>query len=235
MRFKRSIVTALLTLSVGIVGSASEKKAKPAEASPLDQYIHEALARPATPETAASPGSLWSPYSRLTNLGSDVRASQVDDLVTILVIESASAVVQGTTKTQRQSSADSSVAALGGITKAVGPLRNLTGLSTQTQLNGEGTTSRSAELNTILSARISQVLPNGYLVVEGTKDLLVNSERQMVTVRGIIRPMDLTAENVVRSDRIAQLELKVNGKGVVGDAVRRPFILYRILMGLLPF
>jgi flagellar L-ring protein precursor FlgH len=57
----------------------------------------------------------------------------------------------------------------------------------------------------------------------------------VVTVRGIIRPNDLSTANTVRSDQIAQLELKVNGKGVVGDAVRRPFILYRLLLGLLPF
>jgi flagellar L-ring protein precursor FlgH len=86
-----------------------------------------------------------------------------------------------------------------------------------------------------LSARIARVLPNGYLVVEGTKEVVVNSERQVVTVRGIIRPVDLSTGNTVRSDQIAQMELKVNGKGVVGDAVRRPFILYRILLGLLPF
>jgi len=79
------------------------------------------------------------------------------------------------------------------------------------------------------------VLPNGYLAVEGVKDIMVNSERQVVTVRGVIRPSDLSPANAVTSDRVAQLEVRVNGKGVVGDAVRRPFILYRILMGLLPF
>ena len=79
------------------------------------------------------------------------------------------------------------------------------------------------------------MLPNGYLVIEGAKEVGVNSERQVVTVRGVIRPTDLSTNNVIRSDQIAQMELKVNGKGVVGDAVRRPFILYRILLGLLPF
>jgi flagellar L-ring protein precursor FlgH len=79
------------------------------------------------------------------------------------------------------------------------------------------------------------VLPNGYLVVEGAKDVQVNSERQIVTVRGVVRPFDVSSGNMVASDRIAQLEVKINGKGVVGDAIRRPFILYRILLGLLPF
>jgi flagellar L-ring protein precursor FlgH len=51
----------------------------------------------------------------------------------------------------------------------------------------------------------------------------------------MVRPADLSPGNVVRSDRLAQLEVRINGKGIVNDAVRRPFLLYRILLGLLPF
>jgi len=90
-------------------------------------------------------------------------------------------------------------------------------------------------LSTTLSARVTHVLPNGNLVIEAAKDIQVNSERQLVTLRGIVRPADLSPGNVIRSDRIAYLEVRINGKGVVGDAVRRPFFLYRLLMGLLPF
>ena len=86
-----------------------------------------------------------------------------------------------------------------------------------------------------LSARVALVLSNGYLVVDGLKDISVNAERQTVHVRGILRPSDLNALNQVASDRLAMLEIKVNGKGVVGDAIRRPNILYRLLLGILPF
>jgi flagellar L-ring protein FlgH len=71
--------------------------------------------------------------------------------------------------------------------------------------------------------------------VQGQKEILVNSEKQVITVRGIIRPDDLSATNSVPSDRVARMEILVNGKGVVNDAVKRPFILYRLLLGLLPF
>jgi flagellar L-ring protein precursor FlgH len=127
------------------------------------------------------------------------------------------------------------VSSLLGITRATGPLANLTNISGDTQLQGQGETSRESALTTTLSARVTHVLPNGYLAIEGLKDIMVNSERQVVTVRGVIRPTDLTPANAVTSDRVAQLEVRVNGRGVVGDAVRRPFILYRILLGLLPF
>ena len=90
-------------------------------------------------------------------------------------------------------------------------------------------------LSTALSARIREVLPNGYLVVQGNKEVVVNSEHQMVTVRGVVRPADLATNNSIQSDQIAQMEIKVDGKGVVNDAIRRPFILWRLIMGLLPF
>jgi len=171
----------------------------------------------------------------LADAARDLRASQVDDLVTILVAERASAVAKGATKSSRASSAKNSVSALGGLTKASGPLANLVGLGGESQLSGEGSTSRETVLSTTLSARVTHVLPNGALVVEGAKDVQVNSEHQVVVVRGVIRPEDLSPGNVVRSDRVALLEVRINGRGVVGDAVRRPFFLYRVLLGLLPF
>ena len=105
--------------------------------------------------------------------------------------------------------------AAAGITRAAGPLKNLAGASSDTQLNGEGTTSRETALSTTLTARVSRVLPNGYLVLEGHKDVMVNSERQIVTVRGVIRPTDLSPGNLIRSDQIAQMEIRVNGTLVV--------------------
>ena len=193
---------------------AADKSKKLEDTSPLDRYIREAAGRqtPGNPQKPA--GSLWSPTSRLTDLGSDIRAAQVDDLITVLVSESASAIAQGTTKTQRQSSLSSTVGALAGPKNPKSALANLANVNTQAQLNGEGATSRSTQLNTTLSARVTQVLPNGYLVVEGTKDVVVNSERQVVTVRGIVRPMDLTTDNIVTSAHIAQMEVTIKGKGV---------------------
>ncbi len=225
---------AFLFAALAVVGAGGAvKKAQPPE-SPLDQYVAEAEARQAL-AAQPSPGSIWSPGSRLADATRDPRASQVDDIVTILVVESASAVAKGSTKTQRTSSTANSVGALAGITRAVGPLANLAGVSGNTQLAGDGTTSRDIVISTTLTARVAAVLPGGGLLLEGVKDVQINSERQTITVRGVARPADVDAGNEVRSDRLAQLEVRVNGKGVVGDAIKRPFILYRLLLGLLPF
>ena len=159
----------------------------------------------------------------------------MDDIVTVLVSESASAVSSGTTNTSRNSSAQSSILKLLGPQPAGGALADLTELGGEQKLQGQGQTSRTMALTTTISARVIHVLPNGYLVLQGTKDILVNSERQQVTIRGVVRWNDLDGNNRVASNRLANLEVKVNGKGVVGDAIRRPNFLYRLLLGLLPF
>jgi flagellar L-ring protein precursor FlgH len=159
----------------------------------------------------------------------------VDDILTVVVVENASAVATGTTKTQRASTAANAITALAGVTKATGPLANLTNLSGSSTLDGEGTTSRGTVISTELTARVVGVLPGGDMMVEASKDVEINSERQIITVRGVVRQADIATDNTVPSDRLAQLEIRVNGKGVINDATHRPFILYRLLLGLLPF
>jgi len=214
--------------------AAAKKKPKPPEPSALERYVEQANAA-ARAANDASPGSLWSSGALFTDLARDLRASRVNDMVTVLVAENASAVSSGDVQTARTSSAKSSVTSLAGATKATGALANLLGTSGDQQLKGSGTTSRQTVLSTTLGTRVVQVLPNGYLVVEGVKEIRVSAEQQVIVVRGVVRPADLSPDNVVRSDHMAQLEVSVNGKGVVGDAIRRPFILYRLLLGILPF
>jgi flagellar L-ring protein FlgH len=237
-RTRYALAACLLSLAWGsTLGAASSKLKlkKPTEPSALDKYIQESLSHGAPSLDQPSSGSLWSPASRLTNLGSDLRAVQVNDLVTIVVDEQASALVSGDVNSQRQSSVAASITQLLGVKSTTGALANLAGTSNNTQLKGTGETSRTTSLSTTLSARVTHVLPNGYLVLEGTKNIQIGGEHQEVIVRGIIRPIDLTPSNVITSNQVAQLEVAVNGKGVVADASRRPNFLYRFLLGLLPF
>ncbi len=231
---KRLISLACLIGALAGAAPAKKKQTKPPVLSPLDRYVSEAERRSAE-SSNATPGSAWVAGSRLADAARDVRASQVDDVLTIVVAEQASAVSTGATKTARASSTANSVSALYGIKNAAGPWANLAGVSGNTQLNGQGTTSRLTTISTTLTARVTHALPNGGLVVEAAKDVQVNSERQTITVRGVVRPADIDPANSVQSDRLAQLEVHINGKGVVGDAIKRPFFLYRLLLGLLPF
>lgn len=235
MRIAILLIVVAAILCAG-AGKKDDKKPKAPKESPLDVYVNQANERAkAFSQHDISPGSLWTPVSGLTDLARDLRASQIDDIVTIVVSENASAVATGQTKTARTSAAKSSVTALGSQLKATSALTNLLNLSGQSSLDGSGTTSRTTTLNTTVSARVIRVLPNGYLVVEGTKGIGVDSERQLITVTGVVRPSDITTGNTVPSTRLAEMEVKVNGKGVVADSTRRPNFLYRLLLGILPF
>jgi flagellar L-ring protein FlgH len=231
-------ILSLLLACVAVCTAQSQQKKKkqtPPEPSPLDKYVTDAYRDAQAPEAAHPPGSTWSQNALFSNLGLDLRASRVNDLVTITVSETFSAVANGDVKTQRQSTAQSNITQLAGVTKTTGPLANLLNSNTQNQLQGTGETSRGAVLTANLSARVTHVLPNGYLVIEGTKRVQVSSENQVITVRGVIRPVDLIPPNTIPSNLIAQMEIQVNGKGVINDSIHRPNILYRILLGLLPF
>lgn len=220
---------------VPFLAMAGPKKKTPAQEKPsLDQYVQD-VNRRSHQSTSASPGSLYSTGGRLADGFRDVRASQTFDLVTILVSDTSSAVSTGATNTSRKSSVNASVSSLFGPKSATSALSNLANATNNQQLQGQGTTSRGTTLTTTLTAEVTDVLPNGNLVIQGEKEIAINSEKQVITVRGIIRPDDLSPVNSIPSDRVARMEILVNGKGVVNDAVKRPFFLYRILLGLLPF
>lgn len=232
---KIAIAVILLATAATYAAPKTNKKDQPKTPSALDKYIEQA-SQPDIPNTqTATTGSLWTPSAWFSDLAADQRARRVDDIVTIVVQESASAVSSGATQTSRKSSAQNSITALAGLTKATGPWANLANLGGQTTLDGQGTTSRTTTLTTTVSARVTHVLRNGNLVLEGSKNVGINSENQIITVRGVIRPIDLDTTNTVLSARLAQMEIQVNGKGVVADAVHRPNFLYRMLLGLLPF
>ncbi len=232
---KRRVCLLLWFLQVGLLQAEKPKKQPPPpQVSALDQYV-EAAERRAASAPSESPGSLWSPPATLSDMASDFRARYVDDILTIVVSEQASAVATGETKTSRAANANAAITAAGGTLSAAGRFANLLNMNSNQALTGDGTTSRTSVLTATLGARVIAVLPNGYLVIEGSKTTLVNSENQVITVRGVVRPADLSNANTVQSGNIAQLELKINGRGVVNDAIHRPNILYRILLGLLPF
>jgi len=230
----RISAVAFITVCMTFGAMAASKPKKEPPESALDQTLKQVAAAQGTERLAAQPGSLWTPTSLFSDLTSDLRARRVGDIVTILVQEKASAVSSGSVKTQRNSSIQASISAAGGITRPTGPLVNLAKAGTSRAIDGQGATTRDTTLTATISAVVTQVLPNGSLVIQGTKNVKINNENQILGLRGLVRPVDLDTTNTVSSDRIAQMDLQVNGKGVVGDSVKRPFILYRLLMDILP-
>jgi flagellar L-ring protein precursor FlgH len=219
---KTSIFVALAVSSL----NAGEKKP-----SPLDAYI--ARTRAAT-GTGATAGSLFDAHGRLGDLTRDLRAYQIGDVVTIIVSDRASSTAQGNSASGRSASAGAGFQYLLG-TNVPPALKDLIGVNSNVELDSAGKANRSNALSATLTATVVDVMPNGYLIVEGSKDVQANTERQRITVRGIVRWNDITPGNIVRSDRVGEIEVAVEGKGIVPDATRRPNFLYRLLLGILPF
>ncbi len=222
----------LVSSSVLLVVAAAVLSAQ-TSAESIATYIEES--RRATQVFGPSPGSLYSANSYLAETARDPRAASIGDLVTIRVSEQASALASGSTQASRDNERDFSIASLLGKPAALGALPNLLGSSGSRSLQGQGSTSRSTNVTATITVRVTHVMPNGNLIVEGAKDIAINSERQQVWLRGAIRQTDLQPDNSVMSDRVAMMDLRVNGKGVVNGSIKRPNILARIVGHVLPF
>ena len=199
----------------------------------LERHIQESLN--SVGGGRSSKGSLFNSRSYLAELGRDPKAAVTGDLITIRVIEQASALSSGSTSSSRTSDASNSVSSLFGVLNPAAALANLAQHSGESTLDGQGSTSRQTSVTATITAHVTHVMPSGNLVIEGIKEVTVNSEKQTVWMRGMVRPTDLAPDNSVRSDRVAMMELRINGKGIVNDAIRRPNVLMRILKKILPF
>ena len=178
----------------------------------------------------AQNGAIYSETAPNAFLFRDVRARNVNDIINIVVVENSTASNSANTSTQKKGDVAAAVPGFLGIRTPSNPLTLNSGLD----FSGQGSTTRSGQLNASLSARVVQVLPNGDLVIEGTKLVTINHERQTLTVRGTVRQYDVSAGNVVLSTSIANMEVNFDGKGIISDA-NKPALLSKIFKYILPF
>jgi flagellar L-ring protein FlgH len=199
----------------------------------LADYLQRVAARTPDP-LPTTPGSLWVDTGRLANLVADYKASRVGDLVTISVSQALSASNAGNVSTNRAFTASSGITALPGQLKTTG-VANLFSPSSTQVLTGKSAASSQTSLSTILTGRVVAVLPNGTLVVEAERQIMMDNERETVTLRGMVRPGDLDATNTVTSNQVGNLEVEVKGKGVVSEGVRPPNPVTKWILRLLGF
>jgi flagellar L-ring protein FlgH len=164
----------------------------------------------------------------MVGLGADPRARHLNDLVTIRVVESINAAGTADAQLNKNSAGSASVAKLFGVeTKlpsAVDPT-NLISTASDTKFKGGGVTTRTGELTAILTATIVEVLPNGYLVLEGAREIEINGDRQMVVLTGVVRPVDIGKDNVVLSPSIGQLRIRYFGRGLIKDNLKPGWLI----------
>ncbi len=218
----------ILLACLSCVGSS--RKTGPVQ-SGLEDYIRQA--RDLKKENNENQGSLWTMTSSLAAGFRDLKARQVADIVIIEVLESTSAVAEATTQSTKDSNIEGGAASLFGIEGKVAELSNLVDSTRSSEFSGEASTTRTSLLNTSITARVVEVFANGFLLLEGNREIVINDERQIVTVRGIVRPEDISPQNVVLSRNVSELEVEVKGRGLVSET-QKPGALFKILSGLWP-
>ncbi len=233
-----------MAVLLGLIGMmampAVAKKTKPksqGDNSPPDIALRKYIAQ-VEAESAAerrTPGSIWVSDGRLTRLYADERAMHVHDPVSVVVSESLAASTDGTVKDTRASSANSQISSLLGALHAGNALNNLVNQNSASSLNAQGESVTSSSLTTIFGGEVEAILPNGMMVIQAVRQLTFSQQTQLITLRGLIRPDDINAQNQILSTDISDLEIQVTGKGIVNDATHRQNPVVRFLEGLLVF
>jgi flagellar L-ring protein FlgH len=244
----RFLTTAsMLTLAAATGGCSSlerlsaigEKPALSSIENPTTQPGYKPVQMPMpTPQAASySPNSLWRNGSRA--FFKDQRARQVGDLLTVTVNITDKATFDNETKRSRTNKEDSGVTDFAGSKLLTGkaaqvmPGKILTADSTA-QSEGKGSVNRQEALQTSVAAVVTQILPNGNLVVEGRQEIRVNFEIRELIVAGIVRPEDIQSDNTIDSTKIAQARIAYGGRGQITD-VQQPRYGQQVLDVLLPF
>jgi flagellar L-ring protein precursor FlgH len=182
-----------------------------------------------------SPGSIWAGATANNMMFTDRKARNVNDIVTIVIDENSAGANNANTDVKRDAT---TTAGFTGFIQT-NPDTHLTsgysvGGSSNNQLKGEGKTNRDGTLKGRVSARVVRVLPNGNFIIEGRRMLTVNAEDQFMVITGLIRPDDITSDNLIFSQYIADARIVYAGKGVVDDKMR-PGWGTRILDWVWPF
>lgn len=169
-------------------------------------------------ETEAA--SLYNPNG-LRNMFVDRKASQVGDILTIIISESTS--TSTTKNTSNSKEGEQSIAAGVGIFRGI-----MGGLASQEDsFKATGSSTNTNRVNANITVTVVEVLPNGNLVIEGTQSIWQQNNENKITIRGIVRPDDISINNTVLSSRVSDATLKFDGKGPL-NAKQRQGILTQI-------
>lgn len=160
---------------------------------------------------------------RYRALAADHRAYRTGDVVTVYVLEATRA------KSQAATDANSDLDMRAGLKTPTADYDGSFGIGAGN--SGGAQTTRVGELRTQISTLVTEVMPDGALLIEGAQTLTVNGEEQRIRLRGLVRPEDISADNIVLSHRIANADLELVGVGVVSQSQRQS-VFYRLFKWL---
>ncbi len=210
--------------------------------NPVTQPNYQPVSMPMPQQVSQTtgPNSLWKKGS--SGFFKDQRASKVGDIITVNISAKDAATMKNKTEQLRDTNSDTvEVGSFFGfesyakdyLPDAVEP-GNLVNVTSDHDVTGEGKIDRSETINMTMAGIVTQVLPNGNLVIEGSQEIRVNYELRQLTVKGIIRRADITSDNTIDSSKIAELRVSYGGKGTISD-VQEPRYGRQLIDILSPF
>jgi flagellar L-ring protein precursor FlgH len=231
--FKRILILGVLAatpLAMTACGISERVSAigKPPAFSPITNptaapdYRPVSLPMPREEESKTLPNSLWS--SNRQTFFKDQRARKVGDILTVLISIDDEAKMSNETKRDRTGEESLNLPALAGFQSNVNNIlpqaadpANLISTTSDSKTTGKGTINRKEEIDLQLAAVVTQILPNGNMVVQGRQEVRVNYENRVLELMGVIRPEDIETNNRISYEKIAEARIAYGGKGQVSD------------------
>jgi flagellar L-ring protein precursor FlgH len=230
--------TAILLSLLAVSGctTPTEEIGRPPYLSPVGYGVGMApnagYTYPTPPPQPTKRFSLWD--DRQARLFTDPRALRAGDILTVDIQINDRARFRNESERSRTGSRSLGVAAAFGWDWA-GTSGSADGeLSSATDSKGAGATERSENIQLSVAAVVTDVLPNGNLVISGSQEVLVNAEMRVLTLAGIVRPSDIGASNTISYERIAEARISYGGRGRLTE-VQQPGYGHQILDNVLPF
>ncbi|HXQ17504.1 MAG TPA: flagellar basal body L-ring protein FlgH [Caulobacteraceae bacterium] len=173
-----------------------------------------------------TPNSLWRTGAR--TFFNDQRAGRVGDILTVLITVNDSAKTQNTTNASRTTSNALGVPNFLGLESSIGkvlPGADATKLLTTNSADtsaGTGGVNRAEQINLTIAAVVTQVLPNGNMVIQGSQEIKTNDDIRQLTVAGVVRPEDISSSNTIFSSQIAEARINYGGRGDIASVQKTP-------------
>lgn len=191
-----------------------------ADASSPVNTAPPALPMPPPPPPSRAVNSLWASGSR--SFFHDPRASRPGDIITVNITVADTAKLSNTTTRSRANSDDANLTNFFGLETPLAAATgadpaNLVNMGSNTSNSGSGSVNRSESISLTLAAIVTQVLPNGNLVIGGHQQVRVNNELRDLQVAGIVRTEDITNANTIDLSQIAEARISYGGRGTVSD------------------
>jgi flagellar L-ring protein precursor FlgH len=229
-RIANSMLRGLMILLVGVLATACSIGSGPKPNDPAYAPVIPRLAEIPQPNA----GGIYRPgYS--VSLFEDRRASRVGDIISVILSESTQASKTADTEITKDSNINIDSGTIMGVTPSFGQYNLQTNISQNRELTGEAASDQSNSLSGSIAVTVSEVLPNGLMVVRGEKWMTLNRGEEFIRIQGLIRSEDIQPDNSILSTKLADARITYSGTGELADSNKQGWASRFFNSGYWPF